>query len=167
METSYDGWEINNHASSVGNPLLSERDGNIDLSYTLATALNIRRKPTTLWKRWKPILISLSGFIVSGSRKPTTLWKRWKQVERLRLSIVEKFLSETHYSLKEMETGQTPPRSEFQPFGSRKPTTLWKRWKRWTLRTSAIPFLISSETHYSLKEMETSFLLALTLLPSK
>jgi len=78
METS-----LNNIIASknnpVGNPLLSERDGNLNLWNPLGTEFADCRKPTTLWKRWKPFA-SIPFFLSNAT------------------------MSETHYSLKEMET---------------------------------------------------------------
>ena len=141
---------------NVGNPLLSERDGNrasgvtcepcqttkSETHYSLKemetelltlTTLpdgGIGRKPTTLWKRWKLLFIALWEPLSVLSRKPTTLWKRWKHT-------VFMCIKHTNTSC-------------------RKPTTLWKRWKQTCF---FVPFYCdprTSETHYSLKEMETN-----------
>ena len=139
----------------VGNPLLSERDGN------------------SLLKR-------LNQFCLLQSRKPTTLWKRWKLVLSLKNVLNRDVVSETHYSLKEMETfflntplvlwkgivgnpllserdgNRTIYHLSFQGYlYCRKPTTLWKRWKPVRNVKTLHKFLPRSETHYSLKEMET------------
>ncbi len=67
----------------VGNPLLSERDGNELWTEVNNADRSTGRKPTTLWKRWKPFWWYSQIF--------STTW-----------------LSETHYSLKEMETSFFP-----------------------------------------------------------
>jgi len=139
----------------VGNPLLSERDGNPSPGYRRQKNLLICRKPTTLWKRWKRSSIHFSSLGTSQSRKPTTLWKRWKLGKFPGEHFLQYPRSETHYSLKEMETSFLTPCSPFGDYPSethyslkemetqsavveefyksvwrRKPTTLWKRWKR-------------------------------------
>jgi len=63
-------------------------------------------------------------------RKPTTLWKRWKLY---------------HWDSLRRHDNR-----------SRKPTTLWKRWKLFMKQLHYIPSFTWSETHYSLKEMETN-----------
>jgi len=117
----------------------------------------ISRKPTTLWKRWKPSfsltsspyssLVSETHYslkemetnfnilceFVFISRKPTTLWKRWKPSFSLTSSPYSSLVSETHYSLKEMETRINFPIHRFAFNHRRKPTTLWKRWKLFTV----------------------------------
>jgi len=93
--------------------------------------LPVRRKPTTLWKRWKqPLLFCVSCTIDRICRKPTTLWKRWKLGIYTSMNVTDSIVSETHYSLKEMET-----------------ITCCRTYRRHCVERS--------ETHYSLKEMET------------
>ena len=87
----------------VGNPLLSERDGN---------QINRHLHQNHLASVGNPLLSERDGNKKGSQAAPR--------------SIV--ILSETHYSLKEMETFQALPKL-FQYFFSRKPTTLWKRWK--------------------------------------
>ncbi len=138
----------------VRNPLLSERDGNFrGNSYWVS--LNIPgQKPTTLWKRWKPCKSSPININWNISQKPTTLWKRWKLEALNAWRVYDELRSETHYSLKEMET-PTAFNGIPSTVTSQKPTTLWKRWKLRQLEFFNNPHLIKSETHYSLKEMET------------
>jgi len=114
----------------VRNPLLSERDGNSGYPHRLLPHLVQSQKPTTLWKRWKlklgpifyhfcrylvrnPLLSERDGnvtliYILSSSnlicQKPTTLWKRWKPSFSTLHDSFTLYTSETHYSLKEMET---------------------------------------------------------------
>ncbi len=114
----------------VGNLLLSERDGNKSIDPASDSKIFTRRKPTTLWKRWKLMPYTKSSFGSFTCRKPTTLWKRWKQ---------------------------NVPFSEREGWinTSRKPTTLWKRWKPYSLFLNNESYPRKSETYYSLKEMET------------
>ena len=89
----------------VGNPLLSERDGN-------------------------STKFIFGSFIVISGRKPTTLWKRWKPVSPCDKPMAKSSMSETHYSLKEMETLEPMTNALPSSLNCRKPTTLWKRWKQ-------------------------------------
>ncbi len=129
METLFCLYRLPLLLLQVGNPLLSERDGNFrGNSYWVS--LNISgRKPTTLWKRWKPAPSPVRNVKTLHSRKPTTLWKRWKLV----------FNSDVSWRWVQ----------------SRKPTTLWKRWKLFFWVCLLFDLHSRSETHYSLKEMET------------
>jgi len=196
--------------SIVGNPLLSERDGNPQEHYLPLLGYHFRRKPTTLWKRWKPLLLlfvplkhckTVGNPLLSerdGNLKCKVSRPFWKLhvgnpllSERDGNSSNRRFdvsssknLSETHYSLKEMETTVKALLTNTLNLFCRKPTTLWKRWKpisllqnlHLQLRTVGNPLLserdgnelltrtttpdggITSETHYSLKEMETWYL---------
>ncbi len=87
----------------VGNPLLSERDGNSSIFVMPVNSTLSCRKPTTLWKRWKHVFAIKVVQRHRYGRKPTTLWKRWKL-----------HTSWTTFSWL---------------YSCRKPTTLWKRWK--------------------------------------
>ncbi len=91
---------------------------------------NSGRKPTTLWKRWKPLLISCTATILFLVGNP--------------------LLSERDGNLKKL------PSLPYQSVTSRKPTTLWKRWKLYRAITKTVSYPAKSETHYSLKEMETN-----------
>jgi len=88
----------------VGNPLLSERDGN-------------NKGEPLCWNNvfWvgNPLLSERDGNCKLN--RNAYFWVEW--------------WSETHYSLKEMETQSHSWYTSFCLELSRKPTTLWKRWK--------------------------------------
>ena len=156
METTIDSENSTGfNIAIVGNLLLSERDGNSVLCWWTPHTCSPRRKPTTLWKRWKPNHIFSDILLTPSCRKPTTLWKRWKLVHFCKPLSCFDYSSETYYSLKEMETSlswQTKPFGQslvgnlllserdgnlnpsidlkLKTLTSRKPTTLWKRWKQ-------------------------------------
>ena len=113
----------------VRNPLLSERDGNLLNASTAQPFMEGSQKPTTLWKRWKLAPPSLLTRLGGVRQKPTTLWKRWKPAKALPTKNFYLFLSETHYSLKEMETTNLASLKYLLNPPCQKPTTLWKRWK--------------------------------------
>jgi len=118
----------------------------------------LSRKPTTLWKRWKPSKSRLSKNSLLTGRKPTTLWKRWKPSVFVLLLTFFFLLSETHYSLKEMETILELRKSDnsTQKVGN---PLLSERDGNSSLIVSVTKYIWPlSETHYSLKEMETQLL---------
>ncbi len=145
--------------SQVGNPLLSERDGNFK-NGSLGAPINLHVGNPLLSERdgnhkWEETRIHYSA---SFGRKPTTLWKRWKLTISRRICATLLGLSETHYSLKEMETCFRRALILLWFRNGRKPTTLWKRWKLCLVLFFYPLFFRWSETHYSLKEMETTLL---------
>ncbi len=113
----------------VRNPLLSERDGNLaDPTYWNSENLT-SQKPTTLWKRWKPY---------DDCRNRQYRWKMSETHYSLKeMETSSGFFqmnlpchkSETHYSLKEMETIAVQFLLVTSITPGQKPTTLWKRWK--------------------------------------
>ncbi len=179
METSQPSRCQPEHYMHVRNPLLSERDGNYDHCRNRQNRWK-SQKPTTLWKRWKPYRPDGRVIWKYLCQKPTTLWKRWKPhiysdlpVHTL-LHVRNPLLSErdgnssslTQYSgmnsrvrnplLSERDGNKYLPGKFLNSSSvSRKPTTLWKRWKPIHLSMTRILFSFLSETHYSLKEMET------------
>ena len=190
----------------VGNPLLSERDGNNKALRSTAVGSIHSRKPTTLWKRWKlrtwssipsPEIISsethyslkemetfkrffqflccfltvsethyslkemetsesfLRFFVVGIVSETHYSLKEMETAQSQSKYIFSYSLSETHYSLKEMETETRSAKAMSSMLNRRKPTTLWKRWKLDTTIIPSYQFFSTSETYYSLKEMET------------
>ena len=143
------------HLIHVGNLLLSERDGNSYNFLCTRILLLFRRKPTTLWKRWKQCsLLMNTSYLLSTSETYYSL-KEMETQPYLFRHTTHPFLSETYYSLKEMETQLEEKRWELVlllvgnlllserdgnsyifanhsavSITRRKPTTLWKRWKR-------------------------------------
>jgi len=141
----------------VGNPLLSERDGNHTRTQKIWQLYPESRKPTTLWKRWKlishrkrnEIYMTIVGNPLLSERDGNT-------TALLATSLTFLLTSETHYSLKEMETSTFSKSTDGRTHIRRKPTTLWKRWKLFIILIIHLNIKNLSETHYSLKEMETS-----------
>jgi len=165
----------------VGNPLLSERDGNRSFKTSCFSIFRHRRKPTTLWKRWKRRSFKISFFSISSSSEThyslkemetpvvrNSLGEASKSVGNPLLSERDgniitfqhlnkccSSLSETHYSLKEMET-TSPKRSKIPSSKSVGNPLLSERDGNCTVKPLCFkPALNMSETHYSLKEMET------------
>ncbi len=116
-------------SSIVGNPLLSERDGNASNNSPSPFFAKLCRKPTTLWKRWKLILLHIIIHVFQNLSETHYSLKEMETFSVVTTIPCFSSSSETHYSLKEMETvifDEAPSRFRFW---SRKPTTLWKRWK--------------------------------------
>jgi len=138
---------------------LSETHYSLKEMETLKPVLSVTnimscRKPTTLWKRWKPSFLSNRQKLLNNSRKPTTLWKRWKLVFSAINFVSNLSLSETHYSLKEMETRTVLRGRKLHRTKSETHYSL-KEMETPLCEPYGYTILHKSETHYSLKEMET------------
>ncbi len=80
------------------------------------------------------------------------------EVERLRVRVIKQTWSETHYSLKEMETPTSKTGTDFNKSNVGNPLLSERDGN--SPKRSKVPWIsfIMSETHYSLKEMETSYI---------
>jgi len=125
------------------------------ISSSIAKARN-GRKPTTLWKRWKLTISRRICATLLGCRKPTTLWKRWKLGfhQLLQCSV----LCWVGNPLLSERDGNLDPARSFVNVIKPQSETHYSLKEMETLLIYCCKFGIHtlSETYYSLKEMETS-----------
>ncbi len=108
----------------VRNPLLSERDGNYQLQHLFCIFMPYVRNPL-LSERDGNYLVQRSGQDAIELQSETHY--SLKEMETLIVwvrNLTHPFRSETHYSLKEMETLTLLPSSFIQSNLGQKPTTL-------------------------------------------
>jgi len=108
METLPLGTHLLGDLALVGNPLLSERDGNFCSFRISSYCCFCGRKPTTLWKRWKlhyTHLLLIQYLHLVGN--PLLSERDGNSSLHVGTSNTNSTVSETHYSLKEMETRLT------------------------------------------------------------
>ena len=142
----------------VGNPLLSERDGNLDPARSFVNVIKPQSETHYSLKEMETFYRICIIYSCYFCRKPTTLWKRWKQGHSHRTPS-SFYNSVGNPLLSERDGNSCKNAAPFEKsFFSRKPTTLWKRWKLGKFPGEHFLQYPRSETHYSLKEMETSFL---------
>ena len=142
-----------NRAHPVGNPLLSERDGNYASPRIVRCLSGYGRKPTTLWKRWK--LFHRHTFRINGIQVGNPLLS---ERDGNFLDVASFFWNQPLVGnplLSERDGNSlisTNVSNSRQCVGN---PLLSERDGNYCTNNSGAVLTGESETHYSLKEMET------------